>query len=170
MSEGPGSDIWREGRGLEPFGYYKNERDASPDRQWLKRVQRGLKKGFIDMRVTRSLTSASELLAQGGGQEAHYSLSHGGLLTITDNSLYDERALKVEFDPEHSNGQTFTAYFDAADGLLATPGCHVQVGDFDSENYRTFNSSDKSLMDKSFSDIRRDLSIVQVVLDEAIKD
>ena len=169
MKKEQGLESWYEGIGLIPFPGYAEERAISREHAWMTKVQKGLKRGYIDMHVAKSLSMTVSLLPKNGSYEREISLRNGGLLTVTDISDSDAQSVKLQFCPERSNGINFSAYYDTDNGLLLTPGCFIQFDSERTDGRHVFDSSDPATYEQSLTSIRNDLRIVRNVLDEAVQ-
>lgn len=166
---GTSLDSGFEGTSVSPFTLGKNEAITESRKGWLDGVQRGLKRAYVGNRVAHNARLVTSLLAQGEVRDAEYVLAGGAVLTIRDISLRGERIYEANFDPRSSNGRKFAAFFDMTDvSFGASPDCRANIGDFGAEGSRSFDASSAEFLEQSFGAIRRDLSGIQVVLDEAV--
>ncbi|MDQ5885668.1 MAG: hypothetical protein QG628_65 [Patescibacteria group bacterium] len=136
-----GFESWHEGMGLAPFAVEGDERKAPREHKWLNKLRDGMRRGHVNSQVIRAQLIVETLLPKEIGRENQISLRHGGQLTVADLSDSDGRFMMVQFDPENTNGIAFSAYFEDNERFFSAPGCHIRMGEADSEGSFEFNSS-----------------------------
>ena len=126
-----------------------------------------MRRGHVNSQVIRAQLIVETLLPKEIGRENQISLRHGGQLTVADLSDSDGRFMMVQFDPENTSGIAFSAYFEDNERFFSAPGCHIRMGEADSEGSFEFNSSTPSNVDPDYRTIVTGLATIQNVLAEA---
>lgn len=173
MAGNQAPDSWFEGMGLHPFPLKSPEHTLGKYQGTLDKLKAGVRRGFTVAQVGNYYSTAELLLSRSGDIASSIPLKSGGLLRITRMNFEDDQAIGVAFDPQQANRPAFTAFFEsklsgALPGSVFGLSCSVSVGEYGTEDYREFRTTDQEFLDQSMKEIRDDLAIVSDRLDEAL--